>query len=300
MCDVMKNDGCFIEGKEKNCFLRSDGVDLGPHWVRKQREAEINFNIGEWAYYRENKTKSSSCSNIRSCLHKHNHTMAMSENWLPSGGVCKYDFLNVMIFRHPLDRLLSHYRHLYANCVKHSTLALCSQMLTTDGYFDIDFMNKTFDIITDNYYTRSLNEQTVYKEPTGFNGNGSKFLKSAKRNLQNFDWILIIGPEGGKEQNQTKLIMEQGIGLSDGLPHSRQRSNKKPMPQWSTDDEVRLRNVNTLDMKLWNEALKLHELDVISIERMKSASTDLWNQRLEGRCNKNNTSCCGTIRLGKN
>ena len=239
MCDTMKVESYFANGKKANCWhnkYRTDKSDLGSQSVRKKSEDEINFKLGHWVYYDEQKTPSSRCSDTRAYLYKHNHTLAMSENWLPSGGVCKNDFLNVMIFRHPLERLLSHYRHLYADCIHHSTSTLCSQMLTTDGHFDIDFMNKTFDIITDNYYTRSLNEQTVYKEPTGFNGNGLQFLKSAMKNLRSFDWILLLGPEGGEGLNQTNLIMEQGIGLSDGLPHSRKRSGKKKKTVWSVDD----------------------------------------------------------------
>ena len=305
----MKSDQCFIPPDAKgkaNCWApeyRSSRVDLGTKWVRYKKVNETDIKFKNWVYYDEKRSPSSTCSEIRDFLYQNDQSLAMSENWLPIGGVCEHDFLNVIILRHPLDRLLSHYQHLYDECVQHSTPLSCTSILTTDGHFDIDFMNKTFDIITDNYNVRSLNEQHVYKKPTGFNGKGEDYLNRAIENLHRFDWVLILRPEEDQKLNQTKMIMEEGIGLSRSLPISRKRSGRRKKFRWSVEDEQQLRQTNSLDLKLWAEAKRINELDVISIRKMQASSSHLWQERQANKCTatvrKDSETCCGIIQASK-
>lgn len=299
LCDLMKAEKCFYppdrEGKA-NCWAyqyRSKSIDLGTQWVRKNystRGVTTHFELPSWMLYDEENTPSSSCNDIRDYLSRYNHTIAMSENWLPKSGVCTNDFLNVIIFRHPLDRLLSHYRHIYNECKHKSGRMSCSQMLLDGGeYFDVDYMNETFDIITDNFYTRSLNGQNVYSSPSSL---PDYHLDHARENLRDFDWILLLGLEF---ENSTQEILEEGVGLRTPLPTSRQAGNTKKTIRFRSQDLQRLRKMNKLDFRLWEEAKRLHQLDLISIRKMKSASPLEWHERLKITDKNRRQGCCGVV-----
>ena len=301
LCDAMKADRCFVTPDKRIkafCWAgryKSKSIDLGTKWARRRKVNETNIQFKNWVFYDENSSPSSTCSDVRAFLQKRNQSLAMSENWLPNGGVCEHDFMNIILLRHPLERLLSHYRHLYYECVHHSPPDSCTSMLTEDGYFDIDFMNKTFDIVTDNYNVRSLNEQYVYKEPTGFNGKGDDYLAAAMANLNKFDWVLLLTPGEETTLNQTNMLMREGIGLSHSLPVSRKRSGRAKKLRWSREDEERLMQMNSLDLKVWEEAKRLHKLDVVSVKRMREASMHLWEKRGSSKC-MGGERCCGVIK----
>jgi hypothetical protein len=288
LCDTMKLDKCFIpqDAKRKaNCWsykYRSKQVDLGTKWVRHGKVNGTDIVFKNWVYYNESRSPSSTCLDIRNYLVQNMQTLAMSENWLPKGGVCQHGFLNVIVLRNPLERLRSHYQHLYDECIQHSSPGPCALMLNEDKSFNIDFMNRTFDIITDNYNVRSLNEQAVYKEPTGFDGKGQIYLENAIENLSKFDWVLIVSAE--KENDMNKIILEDGVGLSHGLPVSRKRNKRRQKNHFNAEDKKRIRKMNSLDLKLWREAKRIHKLDLISLRMMRKFSPTLWNERQSIKC----------------
>jgi len=292
----MKKEQCFHppdrEGKS-NCWAykyRSEFIDLGAQWIRKKYALNLNFELPKWMLYDDENTPSYSCNGVRNYLNTYDHSIAMSENWLPDTGLCIHDFLNIMIFRHPLERLRSHYRHIYDTCTRRSNHPeLCSRMITDGKYFDVDIMRNAFDIVTDNYYVRSLNDQHVYSSSIGSLRQSQ--LNSARENLRNFDWILLLGPE---YDNSTKEILQEGIGLSDGLPKSRQVGKEEKIFDFRPTDWKGLEKMNELDLELWNEAKRLHRLDLLSIRKMKSVSPQSWYQRFNVT-SKNTKSCCGVI-----
>jgi len=87
----------------------------------------------------------------------------MSENWLPTPGVCQDTFMNIIMIRHPIDRLLSHYNHILRLCKKEKSNT-CHDMLQKNDpqYFNHTIMIQSFDIISDNYIVRSLNNLEGY------------------------------------------------------------------------------------------------------------------------------------------
>jgi hypothetical protein len=301
----MKAEKCFYppdrQGKA-NCWAyqyQTNFIDLGTQWVRQNYGTKgsgagggiIDFQLPSWMLYDEENTPSSSCNDIRDYLSRYNHSIAMSENWLPKSGVCTQDFLNIIIFRHPMDRLLSHYRHIYNECIRKSGGPMsCSQMVMDGGeYFDVDFMIETFDIITDNYYTRSLNGQSVYSSPSSL---PEYHLDSARENLRDFDWILLLGSEF---ENSTQEILQEGVGLSRPLPISRQADRAKKTIRFRPQDLQRLEKMNELDFELWKEAKRLHRLDLISIRKMRSASPLVWYKRLSAKEKNSKKGCCGVV-----
>jgi len=299
LCDLMKAEKCFHPPDRKgksNCWAKkyeSNSIDLGTQWVRQNYDDKgiLNFQLPLWMLYDEENAPSSSCSDIHDYLSRYKHSLAMSENWLPKTGVCTKDFLNIIIFRHPMDRLLSHYRHIYKKCKERSSPMACSKMLVDSGeYFDIDFMKKTFDIVTDNYYTRSLNVQSVYSLPSIL---PEHHLENAKGNLRNFDWVLLLGMD---YENSTQEILQEGVGVSLPLPTSRQVDSSEKKIRFRPQDIQRLEKLNKLDFQLWEESKRLHNLDLISIRRMRSASPHEWYNRLNFK-EKNSTrpGCCGVV-----
>jgi hypothetical protein len=53
--------------------------------------------------------------------------------------------------------------------------------------------------------------------------------------------------------------------------------------------------MNKLDFELWEEAKRLHQLDLISIRKMKSASPLEWHERLKITNKNRRHGCCGVV-----
>ncbi len=272
--------------------------------------------------YDETNTPSSSCQDIKQYLTKWNQLVAISENWLPKGGrLCQNDFSNVLVFREPMSRILSHYKHLFHVCNHKKSNAQCQKMLLlqskhqeeqlekdqeeedhgeqrkpnleTKQYFNVTYMMEQFDILSDNYYVRSLNNQSVYKEvsPLLENELRDKYFHLALKNLRSFDWIILLQSDNDKKQDlelkNTELIIQQGLALYDiEYPHSRHSINPSIGGiKFASGDYDKIAMRNQLDLKLWEEARRLNSLDVSSLRRLK----DLGDRKI------GSGQCCGSI-----
>jgi len=297
-----------VEGApHANCWARrykSHTVDFGPQWQRKQYSEELKMK--DWVYFYEHETPSSACSDIRHHLHHQNQTLAMSENWLPKGGnLCQQDFSNVIVVRDPIKRMSSHYQHLFEECIrgkKGVQKEKCLQMiqggtLNENGinYFNITFMIKWFDIISDNYYLRSINDQNIYKKPFGMEGKGNEYLKMALDNLHNFDWVMVLHDgQADEEIINTDLITRQGLGLKQKFGHSRKQKGISKNIRLDAKDVEKLKEVNKYDEVIWQEAKRLNALDVYSLKKLTQNGLDPF-RGMQNISSGGESKCCGRI-----
>lgn len=277
-------------------------VSLGPQWLRKKSCKE--FNLPMWMSYDEKNVPSSSCEALVEFLERSGQKVAMSENWLPVGGsLCQNQFVSVLVMRHPVRRILSHYQHIFNACMKSNPLesAVCLTMLNDQAwdrgngtYFNISVTSKSFDIITDNYYMRSLSDQSVYKEPFQMNGRSEEYFQQALDNLRSFDWIILLDNDTNDFDNNMNrdLIVRNGLGLHHDFGFLRKRSETNSdishidLLQPDFED---LMAINKYDFKLWHEAKRLSNLDIIYINRSMQYYDNARNQI------ERDMDCCGHI-----
>ncbi len=278
-------------------------VSLGPQWLRKKSCKE--FNLPKWMSYDEKNVPSSSCDTLVQFLERSRQKVAMSENWLPVGGtLCQHQFVSVLVMRHPVRRILSHYQHIFNICMKSNPFesAICLTMLNNQvwdrgnqAYFNISVTSKSFDIITDNYYMRSLSDQSVYKEPYQMNGRSEEYFQQAMNNLRSFDWIILLDNDTDDDfdNNMNRdLIIRYGLGLHHDFGFSRKRSETNSdvshidLLQQDFED---LMEINKYDLQLWHEAKRLSYLDVIYINRSMQYYDNARNQI------EHSMNCCGHI-----
>ena len=307
---------CYIPfdklGKH-NCWAnqyKTESLDLGPQWVRKET-AEM-FGFKRWVSYDENVFHAPSCSDLLEYLRKRGQMVAMSENTIPVDGICQESMTNLIIVRDPMSRIISHFRHLYTsfksskkcqetsykeNSVDMTCPSLIKSINTNSSeniiqYFNISTMMNYFDIMVDNFYMRSLNDASVYSKPLGFDGNAEQYLDQALRNLRNFDWVLLLGSQEMDKFKGNDLILKNGLGLKGGLGKSRVTKSRQ-LIKLTEDDEDMLRKLNSYDERIWEEAQKVHTLDVISLHKLIIHGDKRWKKREIDA--KNASRCCGRV-----
>ena len=307
MCDRFKKEQCYTAldklGKH-NCWAnqyKTDYLDLGPQWVR--REISERFGFKHWVSYDENLFRSPRCSDLLKYLRKRGQMVAMSENTIPFDGICQGSMVNVIIVRDPMSRLISHFRHLYAsldrskksnNTAYMSLIKEQSANATNHGvkYFNITTMMNYFDIMTDNFYMRSLNDAHVYRKRLGFDGQASKYFDKAINNLRKFDWVLILDGEESDEGKNNDFILKNGLGLDGGLGRSR-ISGKEHAIDLTKNDRQIIMTLNSYDAQIWEEAKKLNALDIISLKKLSTHGGKKWFNRM--RTERDEKYCCGRV-----
>ena len=111
--------------------------------------------------------------------------------------------------------------------------------------------------------------------------------------MQKIDWILLLDGKNENESENNDLLLQQGLGLSSGLPHSRPNpgANLNPL------DRSYLETVNKFDLRLWEEAHKLNTLDVYSLQQLQNYGGEVWHtfySKKEELFN-NPSRCCGNV-----
>ena len=102
----------------------------------------------------------------------------------------------------------------------------------------------------------------------------------ANQSLHNIDWVMIMknrnnngsaGGESKQDRFQRNELLRYGLGLGEQSHLGRARITEPNVQELflSDADLEYLRTLNRLDYKLWDEAIQLNRLDVISIQRMK-------------------------------
>ena len=261
-------------------------VDTSPQWARPQTVKKLN--LPKWTLVNED-IPVRHCGDMKLALEKmRKNFFFMSENWLSQDGVCDNDFMNTIIVRNPMQRLISHYRHIYRTVDNELKYKFVTK--NPDPVFNVTFMLENFDLISDNYYARSLNGKENFLLPYGLAGKSEEVLTTALEELHKFDWILIIGEDGQENESENNdFILTRGVGLSKGLGMERvQPRNTKYL---SDHDENILLELNALDSKIWEEAKKLHALDVLSLQMMIKHGGHI----VENYKKKESDKCCGHL-----
>ena len=231
------------------------------------------MKLYEWSVENQNATDAS-CEEIATVVKQFPSNAIMSENWLPNGHLCQDTFMNTIQFREPMERLMSHYNHLFRICEELNGRVKCSVLLRNKQQFPIfnatEFA-RTFDHISDNYYLRSLSSKNVFwGQSIGRGNRGELLLEKALDNLRGFDWILLLGHGPGNN-----IILTQGLGLSRGM--SKKKVNKFDNHfSLTAEGKKFLEELNVWDQRIWEEAKQLHALDLKSIRLMQTYGKDIW------------------------
>ena len=310
VCDLFKQEKCWTDDhkhgwKRDNCWMKENNIDLSPSWFRHDFKYKADFNRPS-LMAEKNLRDDVSCQELVQYLKSTKIGVAMSENYLPNhGNLCSQDFSNLFMMREPMERLYSHYNNIFKiRCNVTGTYqsnSMCQRITmpweeqppqnasnpTRIYYLKEDAVTEVIDMISDNYYTRTLNNRDVFFAPFGLatNTTGQKALNVALETLRSFDWVLLLrSNEGNKD------IFKHGLGLNSTLGHSRPKS---PIFQTTLTSKGQqyLESVNRLDQELWKEAQELHALDVKSIEYMQKYG----NGMLGGANSSSSQDCCGAI-----
>eukprot|EP00966_Prymnesium_polylepis_P249236 5762229-Prymnesium_polylepis.1 len=211
----------------------------------------------------------------------------------------------VGLFRKPLARLHSHYRHvmssvtgfqreqrraaplfaperIYLRTKQHGPASDGLQREPALPAFNVSYIApKLLQTISDNYYTRSLAGRSAWRTP--FGELNATHLAAAQRVLRSLDWVLVL------ESRSTPLILERGLGLGDGvLPH--ERHTTKDTADFASSDVQYLSQLNRFDIELYDEAVRLNMLDLKSLEALKLHAPEAFAQVRGGG---KGPRCCG-------
>jgi hypothetical protein len=239
-----------------------------------------------------------SCPELRDAYIESSKSVLMSENWLPTKeGLCPEYFMNTIIFREPTKRLHSHYNQLYDLCVKFNSRQSCdhsfileSDATTSDDVrsFDTPAVAAMFDVVTDNFYARSLNGKAVYESRSPPDGAA---LQTAIEHVGQFDWVLIVGSDNPTtESKHNNYVLRHGLGLHQDLGVSNAREHRNNI-SGSIDLEF-LKPHLRLDYVLWEEAKRLQWLDVQSL-RLMARHVEWWEE--SPVATSGDKPCCGGI-----
>jgi len=243
LCGVGYESGCREAGGGgpfANCHLRKDGYAWGKDGIEVVRH------------------RPDTCAGLSKMYSADNVTLEGNENYLIQEGLCP-EFWNVMIFRDPKSRLMSHLSMWQSDEFKDDAQYWSSPENLTSA-------KQLFDnapIISNNYFIRTLLGASVFTLP--FGSITSAHLEEAKRVLEGFDVLLIVD-----ENNAT--LLETDVRATLGLEVSKNTSpgevQKKGSPdsfiqslRWTSTDWDLVDAANALDSELWQHAKALHLLD---------------------------------------
>mmetsp|Transcript_9458 Transcript_9458/g.15198 ORF Transcript_9458/g.15198 Transcript_9458/m.15198 type:complete len:105 (+) Transcript_9458:108-422(+) len=99
---------------------------------------------------------------------------------------------------------------------------------------------------------------------------------------------MIMGSGDPMEEERNTAILTQGLGLQNGMGHS--RAGQKSYVHFDSSAENRLREINSLDQRIWEEAKKLHRLDVEALRLMKKHGGEILDTAMT-----RNPTCCGYV-----
>ena len=249
--------------KDRNCM--SWGAGDGPRWVDVPL---LQHRKGWWWEFDGNVPhrpgNEGSCQSIERRAQLSRATFFMNENSLPSiptqpSNICQR-FLNVILFRHPINRVLSH-------------MAMLNVFSGGETPTDITAFALYAPLISRNYYVRCIcgNFLTMeneiieaYLTPELTQGH----LRQAEETLQKFDIVLDLELLE-KHKDLSARLLRNGLGWmrSPVLPRERHSGGaKRLLGKQSSQDLEWLSAANVLDLELYSKARELALLDLIFFE----------------------------------
>lgn len=218
--------------------------------------------------------------------------------------------VNAIVLREPLARLESHYKHLLR--MGHESSIVWKgknfyRLKNGTGGFDVHYMTATFDIVSDNYVTRSLAGHGFYAwgpNSTLYPGSPSlakhpeawtKIYPIARASLHSFDWVMLLSTGQPDDVANRHLILKYGWGIENATLGNPNPSQHQTRTSQLSDPEFS-RKLNELDYKLWEEAVELNRLDIVSIKRMMPYyQAALEKAKADKARDRSNAKCCGRI-----
>jgi len=259
LCRCGWRNGCkaFGEGKDSqhaNCHPLYDW----PHWGGGRKT---------WPVHRSH--ASDSCEGLSKHASEKKYTLEGNENFLISEGLCP-QFWNAMIFREPIDRLLSHLAHLHKLTAedKHWAEVPTGPEIWNPRNMTPEFVVDAAPIISNNYVIRSLLGKNVYLLPPGHIN--EMHLARAKQVLEQFDVLYVQDPP---KLNQTVAYQNlvEDIELSmgwkckeDALEYGGDTTAgfiAALRASWTKDDWKKLSDSNYYDIELYKHAALLNRID---------------------------------------
>jgi hypothetical protein len=255
MCDLACRNGCRTPhcGKNGNCWSRQ--AKDGPIW-------EIS-NDHEW--WMDSGVKLSRNAIYSNCLLEERHLISKdwnfvaNENYLFGGEttpnhvqVCSNQFLNVVVIRDPVERVISHMAHMQA---------LYNKRQKKNIIFDnVKKFVSDFQVVSSNYMSRILLGGKIFREldNTVLRSNhtlANEYLRLAKRHLSEFDVVIIMSD---LFSNRAGNVLRRGLGWSDvdlkSIVGENRFSGTNRTRTISSNDLKIIRDANELDMKLYEYA----------------------------------------------
>ncbi|KAG2430844.1 hypothetical protein HXX76_009818 [Chlamydomonas incerta] len=168
------------------------------------------------------------------------------------------EFLNVVIFREPAERVVSHMQNIIKEYVTHYNAS------TFFKYFDRDRPEQWRALavpVMDNYVVRSLLGGKVFNLPGGA-VNATHLLAAKLVSLQ-FEVLLSLS---SPQQDHTRELTRDIFGLGLGWPVDLRHLHARPTaarPRFADPVMVAVRQATTYDTQLYDFALVLQGLDAI-------------------------------------
>ena len=214
MCDLACRNGCRTPhcGKDGNCWSRQ--AKDGPIW----ETTHTLSNNNEWWVDDESSSRNAMYSN---CLLEERHLISKdwnfvsNENYLFGGEstpkhvqVCSTQFLNVVVIRDPIQRVLSHMAHM--------------RSLYESKKENIDDVSKfvnDFRIIASNYMSRILLGRKIFRELDDLDirhnrTRAKEYLDLAKRYVSQFDIIIVMDDLFSNRAENVRIVRARSARIS--------------------------------------------------------------------------------------
>ncbi|EFJ42748.1 hypothetical protein VOLCADRAFT_97113 [Volvox carteri f. nagariensis] len=166
------------------------------------------------------------------------------------------EFLNVVIFREPQSRVVSHMQ----NILKEYVIYYNQSLWQAFNPNSVDQWRTLAVPVFDNYVVRSLLGGQAYNMPYG--GTNHTHLLAAKIVTLQFEVLLSLAPETSEF---TRDIFGLGLGWQYDLRHMHVRPTiRRPVDEFSAEVMEAVRAAGRLDEQLYEFALVLQLLDAIT------------------------------------
>ncbi|GIL80088.1 hypothetical protein Vretimale_12920 [Volvox reticuliferus] len=289
MCSVADRNGCVAESVTNygNCMVRR--FDDRPRWVSAEvHNQSAPLDGWRWFYRYSVRRGNRSCeyrdeymqrmrftfysnefavhgglegdSSDEDDEHNGDHGGASGASW-HSTHVCP-QFLNVVMLRQPLARLLSHIKWIIK--VYRSEYGRRSEAFFRAR--DADYWRAFAPAAVDNYYIRLLLGEAVFYMPSGTVN--TTHLAAAKLVLLQYDVVMLLEADDIDEL-WLRMALGWRVGLSSA--HARVASSSRTTNELVPFDVDDLMAANTEDVHLYDFGAVLHQLDGFMFAVMSAA-----------------------------
>ncbi|PNH01177.1 hypothetical protein TSOC_012950 [Tetrabaena socialis] len=259
MCAVADRNGCAAESTTNfgNCMVRR--FDDRPRWVSAAVHNQTAALDGWRWYYRYLVRRGERSCEYRDEYMKRKRFTFYSNEFAAHGGLAHPasahlcpQLLNIILLRHPLDRLVSHVRWIIK-------VYRTEYGRGFEPFFrgrDADYWRSFAPAAVDNYYARLLLGEAAFYAPTG--SLNATHLAAAQLVMLQYDVVLLL--EAG---DTDELFLKHALGWRVGLASARARvaGSHRAALELAPYDLDELLAANDLDVQLYEFGAAVHQLD---------------------------------------